>query len=135
MRGASKGFDEQLFKLKASQLSHEMQIEHEALGKNARSEAQKAGGSVLRYIADRELVHLRERMEAIDRICREVWQSQGETVTPEFVRDILAPKVMGQIGLVEVLAKSRATDGHHREPTWTHVAREVGKLKSEIANR
>ncbi len=49
---------------------------------------------------------------------------------------LLVPKAMEQITLVEgYIGDARATGNLTWEPAWTQLAREVGKLKSEIANR
>ena len=118
--GASEKFDEQLLIL--SDLPPLPQID----------------GSFLPTNAANYLVALHERLEGIDRNCRGIWQNyQGETVTPEFVRDVLERQVMAQISAVEgkFITLASAMDPTTLGTAWANLAEELGKLKSEFANR
>ena len=137
----SQKFDRELFSLKLLELSNKMQIRKP-------SHLQKGGcehRKVSRICFDpnrRWSIHfLRSSLETVDRICREVWQSQGEAITPEFVREILVPEAMTLIGTREGKIKSLVTPPAPRtrledpHPAQHHLAMEVERLKAEIANR
>ena len=83
---------------------------------------------------------LRNWLKTVDRICREVWQSQGERITPEFVREILVPEAMTAIGARIGVTNSRidrtAAQTHRgRHTARHHLAMEVNRLQAEVANR
>jgi hypothetical protein len=138
MGRTSQKFDRQLFALKLSEPARQMQIESLTSNKAARSA--KLAGSVLIRIVDSELAVLRKWLETVDRMCREVWQTQGETITPEFVREILTQEAMTAIG-----ARVGVTNSHldrtaaptHEDPYAArhHLAMEVNRLKADVANR
>jgi hypothetical protein len=121
-RRASEKFNER-FKLKLLELPPLPRIDSSFFPTNA--------------AIDSYVVSLRERLEAIDRTCREIWQIKGEAVTPEFVRGILEPRVITQIDVVEgeTITRSSTTDLERWGPAWAYLAGEVGKLKSEFADR
>jgi hypothetical protein len=103
MDGVSERFDEKLFDLKMGQVFPEiygLAVDdtplREALTIQEGSEEAPRGAYEVQLI-DRYLVRLREQLQGIDRIAREVWQIQGEAVTPEFVREILFPKATNLI--------------------------------------
>jgi hypothetical protein len=133
MGTASQRFDRHLFTRKLSELSHQMQIKSNA--------AMGAAPSLVK-IVDHEFALLRDEwLTGVDRIAREVWQTQGEEVTPDFVRDVLVPETMTLIGARESTVKSnvalaaqrtRLEDPHDAQH---HLAMEIRKLKGEVANR
>jgi hypothetical protein len=106
MGRASQKFDRQLFTLKLSELSHQMQIRSVASDGKEGVASRETGGSFLVKIVDGQLALLREWLEGVDRICREVWQIQGEAVTPDFVRGVLVLEAMTLIGAREGTIKS-----------------------------
>ena len=137
MGRASQEFDRQLFTLKLSELSRQMQIESV---KSDRAAARQGGGSVLIRIVDGQLAVLSKWLEGVDRICREVWQTQGETITTEFVREILVPNAMTLIGVRVGVTKSCVNLSAARTNKDPHaalgdLASKAARLKSEIANR
>jgi hypothetical protein len=141
MGRASQEFDRQLFTLKLSKLSSQMQIKSVASDRKANVASRETGGSFLVKSVDGQLALLGEWLEGVDRICREVWQIQGESVTPDFVRDILVPEAMmliearkGSImsGVTAVAVRTRLEDPY---PAQHHLATAVNSIKSEITNR
>jgi hypothetical protein len=140
MGRASQDFDRQLFILKLSELSRQMQIRSVAADRKAAVAPREAGGSFLVNMVDGQLALLREWLEGVDRICREVWQTQGEAITPEFVREILTLEAMTAIGARVGVTSSHVdrTAKQTREDPYAarhHLAMEVNRLKAEVANR
>ncbi len=138
MGATSQKFDQQLLTLKLSKPARQMQMESLASDKAARSS--KLAGSVLIRIVDGQLAVLRNWLETLDRVCREVWQTQGETITPEFVREILAQEAMTAIEARVGVTNShvdRTAGQTHEDPhaAQHHLAMEVSRLKAEVNNR
>jgi hypothetical protein len=121
MGRTTEKFDEQLFAIKLLELPPLPRIDGSFFPTNA--------------AIDSYPVSLRKRLEGIDRICREIWR--GETVTPEFVREVLTRKVTIQIDIAEgeSVTRSIATDLERWGSAWAYLAKEVGELRSEFANR
>ena len=140
MGRANEKFDRQLFNFKSRELSLEMQTRSVATDKEASVAPRTKGGSLLINIVVGQLALLREWLEGVDRICREIWQTQDETVTPEFVREILVPEAMTLIGARVGATQSSVDINAVRTNRDPHAARhslalKVKRLKSEIANR
>lgn len=146
-------FDEELFARKLRALAYQPQATNATLNKwaqrtgglipvdatgwlalihewhsHGRTEAQRTRSWFSVTAADGWVPLLCEWMEGVDRICREVWQIQGGTVTHEFVRDVLEPRVMAKLD-------NCVPPENPWDSARTDLAREIGKLKSEIANR
>lgn len=137
MGRAREEFDRKLFTLKLSELSRQMQIESV---KSDRATARQGGGLDLIRMVDGQLAVLSKWLEGVDRICREVWQTQGKTVTPEFVRDILVPEAMTLIGARVGVTQSSIDNNAVRTNRDPHAARhslamKVNRLKPEVVNR
>ena len=137
MNRISEKFDRQLFVRKLLEPSCQMQIESLASIKATRSA--KLAGSVLIRIVDGQLTVLRNWLKTVDRICREVWQSQRGTITPEFVHKILLPEAMTaiatRVGVVNSCVDRAAAQTREGPSTARrHLAMEVNRLKAEIAN-
>ncbi len=141
METPSQKFDRQLFALKLSELSNEMQAQSVMSDREASSEARKLGGSRLLNIVDSQLALLREWGQGIDRICREVWQIQGEAVTPEFVRNVLVPEAMSLIearkGVVmsNIELTALRTRDISLQPAQRHLVMEINALKSKVGTK
>jgi hypothetical protein len=141
MGRTSAKFDRQLFTLKLAELSRQMQIKTMASDSMARVASLERGGSFLRHIVGGQLELLRDGwLTGIDRIAREVWQTQGEAITPDFVRDVLAPEAMTLIGVRDgvirsSIARSQLARLNDPYPAQRHLAKEIRKLTGEIANR
>jgi hypothetical protein len=145
MVGPSLRFDEKLFDLKMAELLPQMYglaVDdtplREALTIQEGSE-EAPGGAYEVQLIDRYFVRLREQLQGIDRIAREVWQIQGEAVTPEFVREILFPKAMGAI---DAWLKTHTHTSVARDTKDPYPARfrqvavlEVPKLRREVNAR
>ncbi len=139
MGRASEKFDRQLFTLKLAELLRQMQIRSEAAFQGASGPA-KLGGSVLSRSVDGQLTLLGELLEGVDRICREVWQTQGEAITPDFVREILGPEAIRTIGTrVDVINEcvGNIAARTHEDPHDVRdcLTMKVNRLKAEVANR
>jgi hypothetical protein len=140
MGRASQKFDRELFTLKLSELSHQMQIKSVTSGRTSGTGG--LGGSLLLNIVDGELALLRDEwLTGVDRIAREVWQAQRETITPDFVRDVLVPEAMTLIGnrestvMSSVALAAQRTHFEDPHPAQHHLAMEIRKLKGVVANR
>jgi hypothetical protein len=145
MVGPSLRFDEKLFDLKMAELLPQMYglaVDdtplREALTIQEGSEEAPRGAYEVQLI-DRYFVRLREQLQGIDRIAREVWQIQGEAVTPEFVREILFPKAMGAI---DAWLKTHTHTSVARDTKDPYPARfrqvavlEIPKLRREVNAR
>jgi hypothetical protein len=88
-----------------------------------------------------QLALLGEWLRRVDRIARGVWQTQGEPITPDFVRDVLVLEAMTLIAArdgviksnVELVAmRTRLKNSHN---ALRHLAMKMRKLKGEVANR
>ncbi len=120
---AGERFDEQLFAAKLFEMALLPAINESFFPTNS---------AINGYLAA-----LRERLDAIDRVCRGIWQTQGYELTPEFVREVLAPKVVTQIDAVEGASINRAssTNAERWGPAWAYLASELSDLRSEFVNR
>jgi hypothetical protein len=139
MGTASQRFDRILFTLKLSELSHQMQIKSVASDRRAGT---GVVGSLLLNIVNGQLALLRDEwLDGVDRIARDVWQKQRETIASDFVRDVLLPEAMTLIGNRESTVMSNVTLAaqrtHLEDPhdAQHHLAMEICKLKGEVANR
>jgi len=88
------------------------------------------------------LALLREWLEGIDRICREVWQIQGKVVTPDFVNLILLPKAFALIetrkgSIASYISRAALRTGDSTNPPRAHhlLAMEINALKSGIRTK
>jgi hypothetical protein len=142
MGRASQKFDRQLFTLKLAELSRQMQIKSAAPDGKAGVASQKTSRSFLMYIVDRQLALLRDGwLKGVDRIAREVWQTQGEVVTPDFVRNVLVPEAMTLIGVRDGVIKTSVERAHLQTrlenpyPVQRRLAMEIRKLTGGVANR
>jgi hypothetical protein len=136
----SQRFDRTLFTLKLSELSHEMQARSVTSDRKARADA-NGSGSFLLNMADGQLAVLRDWLEGVDRICREVWEIQGERVTPEFVQDVLLPEAMMLIEVRKGVAMSNIglvaarTQDTGRQVAQRHLTMEINRLKSKVCTK
>lgn len=141
MGRASQEFDRQLFTLKLSELSQQMQIKSVASDRKAGAEVRKTGGSQLVKIVDGQLVLLREWLGGVDQICREVWQIQGRTLMPEFVRDVLLPEAFNVIEarrgsiMSDVSLRALRTRSEDPHAAQHHLTMEVNALKSKVSTQ
>jgi hypothetical protein len=142
MGRASQKFDRQLFTLKLAELSRQMQIKSVASDSKAHVASGERGNSLLMHMVGGQLALLRDQwLTGIDRIAREVWQTQGEVVTPDFVRNVLVPEAMMIIGAKESQIERSVTPPapltllNDPYPARRHLSREIRKLTGEVTNR
>ncbi|MGC1907702.1 MAG: helix-turn-helix transcriptional regulator [Candidatus Acidiferrum sp.] len=142
MGRASQKFNRRLFSLKLAELSRQMQIKSVASDRKAHVASRERGNSLLMHMVGGQLALLRDEwLTGIDRIAREVWQTQGEGMTPDFVREILVPEAMTIIRMKEsqikrgVTPPAPLTNLKDPYPALHHISREIRKLAGEVANR
>jgi hypothetical protein len=145
MGNSGNRFDQRLFELKLLSLSRKMQAESLASDRAANRTSQETGGSLLVKTVDGQLMVLRKWLEGIDQIWREVWQTQGETITPNFVRGTLMPKASELIAVrvetiksnLELKVRRGAVQPGNQDVYRAnhHLAMEIRKLQGEVANR
>jgi hypothetical protein len=138
-------FDEKLYILKFARLSRELHKKIYPAERRVFAEQRKIGqghgASFYAKLADAHLDLLREQLEGVDQICREVWEAQGNSVTPEFVRTV----IRGHIFL-DIAARAGSINGHlqlmARRTRFTdmaapldHLALKRGQLESEWSER
>lgn len=138
-------FDEKLYVLKFARLSRELHkkiypAEHRVFAEQ-RKLGQGHNASFYAKLADTHLALLREHLEGVDRICREVWKAQGNSVSPEFVRTVIKAHIFSAIA-----ARAGSIKGHlqqmARRTRFTnmaaaldHLALKRGQLESEWSER
>jgi hypothetical protein len=136
-------FDEQLFDRMLQKPWRQMQIESMA---SERGALRRADGGLTPQgfiqIVDGHLAVLRKWLEEVDRICRQVWETQGEAITPDFVRGTLKQKTFeviasreGAIGSTVHLAAVRGRYLADTYPAQSHLAMEVARLRPEVNNQ
>ncbi len=91
-------------------------------------------------MVDGQLFLLNEWLEGIDRVAREVWQTQGEAITPEFVRDILVPEAIMLIDVRKSTVSSNVTRAASQfsedpYPAQHHLVIEIGHLKAKVSEK
>jgi len=141
-------FDRRLYEMKLVEPSLRMQSETQAGWRRVRAEQQKLGqGKGVGFyvkLVDSALSALREYLKEVDRICREVWQAQGGTVTPELVRTVLRDyavftAIAARCGAIrgEIDRMAKRTDVSHTAltPVLHHLVREKRHLESILSNR
>jgi hypothetical protein len=143
MRPASgKPFDRELFVLKLRAPSRRMQTETRARWLKASAERRKLGQGdgegLLVARTHSALDVLRDYLKDVDRICREVWQTQGNEITPGFVRGKLRVEVCNAIEARaaalrgEISLFVRRKNLHSSATAGLHLAQAVSLLKDEI---
>ncbi len=142
MDRASQKFDRQLFTLKLAELSRQIHIKSVASDRKAHVASRERGNSLLMHMVGGQLALLRDEwLTGIDRIAREVWQTQGDAMTPDFVREILVPEAMMIIRTKESQIKRGVTPPapltrvENPYPAQRRLAMEIRKLTGEVANR
>jgi hypothetical protein len=132
MGSAGSRFDEQLFILKLSPISRQMQEE---------SSAVKVTRGSFKNQIDAQIDVLSKYLENVDRVCREVWRLQGHAMTPQFVREILLLRILQSIGGREVALKGSIDMRHRRSPKRDtqmerhYLARAMRQLKATTNTR
>ena len=139
-----KSFDDRLFVLKLTEPVRRMHEETQSRHRKIQFEHSKCGQgphSLYMKLIDCDLAILREHLEVVDRLCREVWETQGKTITAAFVRAMRDNTIWNTIGGrtgairggIENMAKR--TGYAHLNPIRSYLAQEVERLKLTVANR
>jgi hypothetical protein len=139
-----KSFDDRLFVLKFTEPVRRMHEETASRHRKIQFEHSRSGQgphSLYMKLIDCDLAILREHLEVVDRLCREVWQTQGNTITAAFVRAMRDNAIWNTIGGrtgairggIENMAKR--TGYAQLNPIRHYLAQEVDRLKLTVANR
>jgi hypothetical protein len=142
-----KRFDDRFFVLKLAEPVRQMHEEIESRRRKVQFERRETGQGegvgLFHALVESDLDVLREFLERdIDRICREVWRKQGNSVTAEFVRVVLVGTVFNTIETrtgaiksgIEEMAK-RQNISVHLSSVRDHLARAIIRLKDTVSNR
>jgi hypothetical protein len=139
-------FDRRLYEMMLREPSRRMQTETRAgwrrLGYDQRKLGQPKGTGFYAGLVDGALSVLQEYLKDVDRICREVWQAQGGTVTSEFVRAVVRDyavftAIAARCGAIrwDIELIGRRTRFSQMTPVLRHLAREKEHLQSTLSNR
>lgn len=78
-------------------------------------------------------------LEDVDKVCRKVWESDGETVTSAFIREELRPRVFSALSdSEESMRRTLSADSKNAHvPTHLleHFEKKMSDLKSSLSNR
>ena len=142
-----RAFDERLYVLKLREPCLRMHRETESrrrrVGFEERKLSQGLGTGFLGKQVDSDISVVREFLEDVDKVCREVRLSEGEIITSDFIRQELVPRVFKAIGAsegsmrwnIDLLARRTGIGSTDVTPALHHLAWEIGHVKSDLANR
>jgi hypothetical protein len=134
-------FDERLANLKLQPSIERLHQEASRSWVQARAEVEKLGNHARFYAAFVEF-HIKaitKHLDDIDRVYRDVWTSDGNAVTPEFIRTLLVPRISMVISvrkgsITHEICRRRAIDSDISR--GNHIlATEISRLLGRIANR
>lgn len=118
---------------------------HEEAGKcwrRAEAEVKERGNyaRLLPAFVECQIKALNTYLEDIDKTTREVWLLDGNQLTPEFIRRVLVPRIVGAIasrrGSIQHELELRAgRTGEHNPAAQHYLVRQANKLGSELASR
>jgi hypothetical protein len=137
-------FDRRLFELRLHEPSRQMQTETVASRRQIYSEHSGSNSltqTLFIRLVDADLTILRRYLENVDRICREVWHTQQNPVTPDFVRTVLLGAILNTIqarvaainGNIDLTARRRRFT--RLTPVRRHLAHAIRQLKGIVHNR
>jgi hypothetical protein len=136
-----KPFDERLFQLKMQPINQRMHGEAGKCMGRARAEVQRLGNHarLLPAFVECQLEVLRKHLEEIYMLRREVWLLDGNTVTPEFIRNIVVPHAFTVIAarkgaIQHELDLFAMRTGEHQRGGHILV-HQINHLLGEVANR
>jgi hypothetical protein len=143
---ALKPFDERLYALKLHAAlvprMHRDTAERRRKVLSRQREIGQAKAGALHKIADSDIGVIRDYILEVDTVCRQTWQSDGNAITPEFIRNVLVHRVFSFIATREgdsgenlKLFAGRTNTHTHLSAALGHLVRGVNQLKGEIANR
>ncbi|MFZ3214943.1 MAG: hypothetical protein WA192_02685 [Candidatus Acidiferrales bacterium] len=139
-------FDRRLYEMKLREPSRRMQTETRAAWRRVGHEQQKLGqpkgpGFYAKLI-DAALSVLQEYLKDVDRICRDVWEAQGGTVTSQFLRAVVRDYAVftamaARCGAIrgEIELRARRTGFRQTTPALRHFALEKRHLQTTLSNR
>jgi lambda repressor-like predicted transcriptional regulator len=140
-----KRFDQHLLTLKLHEPTLKMHEEVSASSRQIYAEYATGGpqrSDLHLRLIDSELGILEKYLGVVDRLSREVWQVQGNTITPEFIRAI--PHML-ILDIIEARAGSikhgiemhnlRTRQGQDVTPSLHHLRQTIEQLKGTVLNR
>lgn len=141
-----KTFDERLYGLKLHAAlvprMHRDTAERRRKVLSRQREIGQAKAGALHKIADSDIGVIRDYILEVDMVCRQTWQSDGNAITPEFIRNVLVHRVFSFIAAREgdsggnlKLFAGRTNTHTHLSAALGHLVRGVNQLKGEVANR
>lgn len=144
-RWCLKPFDQQLYALKlrepAKRLHSETEKRLRQVSVDQRKNGQGLGPAWLAKCADASIDVLREYLEAADNACRETWLADGNSITPEFIRDILIPHISLVISVntggirVQLEQASKRCRIFRLAPALYHLVHETQQLQADVSTR
>jgi hypothetical protein len=142
-----KPFDERLYTLKLQEaLVPRMHRDTEERRGKVLAHQRKIGQALagaLHKLADSDIGVVREYVPEADKVCRETYLSDGNTITSEFIRNVLVHRVFSFIAVregdsrwnLELVARRCRINGTDLTPALHHLVHRMNQLKSEVANR
>lgn len=135
-------FDERLYALKLQEATKQLHGEGEKCWQRARAEVKRTGNQVGFFPAliAGEIELLRKYLEAVDRVCRDVCLLDGNSITPQFIRNNLRPRIFTVIAAQKgsIKGKLELYGGRTGESTTQgqHILiRATNRLETEMARR
>lgn len=136
-----KRFDHHLLTLKLHEPSRKMHEEVSVVGRKIYAHSPHTSDLHTRLI-DAELAILQNYLGVVDGLARQVWQLQGNAITPEFVRAM--PHIL-LLSIIEARAGSikhgielhniRTRQNQDLTPALQHLAQRIAQLVGTILNR
>ena len=134
-------FDERLFQLKIQPINQRMHSDAGKCWARARAEVKRLGNhaALLPTFVECQLEVLRNYLEEVYELRREVWLLDGNTVTPEFIRKIVVPHVFSVIaarkGAIQHELGLHARRAGACQGGAHYLIQKVSRLQGELANR
>ncbi len=137
-----KPFDERLFSLKTQPENQRMHADAVKCLSRAHAEVKRLGNHARFFPAfvEYHLAVIQRYLEEIDRVARDVWLSDGNEITPEFIRTVLMPRVSTVIAARRGAIKHELDLYHTRTQQDTSrgqhcLAHEMNRFISQTAQR
>jgi hypothetical protein len=144
---AVKRFDKQLFDLKLHEafewLHSETEVRRRKVAAEQRKIGQELGAGFLAKIADSDVGVLLDFLSKVDETCRETWLTDLDSITPEFIRAVLAPQIFAIIaarkggihGHLKSLAGRTRMGVTDLQASAQHLELQVRHLESKLSTR